>query len=366
MSEEEELTDRQKKILDVIIQNYLETGEPVGSRTISKSSDLNLSSATIRNEMSDLEEMGYILQPHTSAGRIPSDKGYRFYVTELMNQKEASPPPDSTSEMLVQRTDRLEKMLKQVVDVLAANTQYTSMISAPAITGVRVKFVQLSAVNERQLLSVVVMDGNAVRNRIIDIDSPLNNEDLLKLNMLLNTNLSGLTVNDINLALIQKMKSSAGEYADIIENVLQNVAGTIEQDEGRTIYTSGTTNIFKYPELSDANRASHLISTFENKEELENLINEIETDDEGNPNGISVFIGDDIPNMPDVSLVTAKYDLGEGFKGTIGILGPKRMDYENVMKNLKSLKTQLSDIVNTSRIPAKHEPKRLDDKQKQK
>ena len=365
MSEEKELTERQKKILDVIIKNYLETGEPVGSRTISKSSDLNLSSATIRNEMSDLEEMGYILQPHTSAGRIPSDKGYRFYVTELMNEKETA-PPDATSEMLVQRTDRLEKMLKQVVDVLAANTQYTSMISAPAITGVRVKFVQLSAVNEHQLLSVVVMDGNAVRNRIIDIGSPLNNEDLLKLNMLLNTNLSGLTVNDINLALIQKMKSSAGEYADIIENVLENVAGTIEQDEGRTIYTSGTTNIFKYPELSDANRASHLISTFENKEELENLINEIETDDEGNPNGISVFIGDDIPNMPDVSLVTAKYDLGEGFKGTIGILGPKRMDYENVMKNLKSLKTQLSDIVNTSRIPVNDEPKRLNDKQKQK
>jgi heat-inducible transcriptional repressor len=362
VSEEEELTDRQKKILDVIIQNYLETGEPVGSRTISKSSDLNLSSATIRNEMSDLEEMGYILQPHTSAGRIPSDKGYRFYVTDLMNQKEASPPPDSTSEMLVQRTDRLEKMLKQVVDVLAANTQYTSMISAPAITGVRVKFVQLSAVNERQLLSVVVMDGNAVRNRIIDIDAPLNNEDLLKLNMLLNTNLSGKTVNDINLGLIQKMKASAGEYADIIENVLENVAGTIEQDEGRTIYTSGTTNIFKYPELSDANRASHLISTFENKEQLEKLINEIETDDEGNPNGISVFIGDDIPNMPDVSVVTAKYDLGEGFKGTIGILGPKRMDYENVMKNLKSLKTQLSDIVDSSRLPEKQTPKQIEKK----
>ena len=358
MAEDEELTERQKKILDVIIKNYLETGEPVGSRTISKNSDLNLSSATIRNEMSDLEEMGYILQPHTSAGRIPSDKGYRFYVNELMTEKEASPPADSTSEMLVQRTDRLEKMLKQVVDVLAANTQYTSMISAPAITGVRVRFVQLSAVNDHQLLSVVVMDGNAIRNRIIDIDEPLNAEDLLKLNMLLNTNLSGLTVNDINLGLIQKMKKSAGEYADIIENVLENVAGTIEQDEGRTIYTSGTTNIFKYPELSDANRASHLISTFENKEELENLINDIESDEEGNPNGIQVYIGDDIPNMPDVSLVTAKYDLGDGFKGTIGILGPKRMDYENVMKNLKSLKKQLSDIVATSRLPGKKaEPK---------
>ncbi|MDD6428221.1 heat-inducible transcriptional repressor HrcA [Candidatus Weimeria sp. HCP3S3_B5] len=360
MEEDEELSERQRKILDVIIKNYLETGEPVGSRTISKSSDLNLSSATIRNEMSDLEEMGYILQPHTSAGRIPSDRGYRFYVNELMVEKETSPPAETSNQMLVERTDRLEKMLRQVVDILAANTQYTSMISAPAISGVRVRFVQLSALNERQILSVVVMDGNSIKNRIIDVDSPIDNEDLLKLNMLLNTNLSGLTVNDINLTLIQKMKQSAGEYSDIIENVLENVAGTIEQDEGRTIFTSGTTNIFKYPELSDANRASHLISTFENKEELENLINDIESDEEGNPNGIQVYIGDDIPNMPDVSLVTAKYDLGDGFKGTIGILGPKRMDYENVMKNLKSLKKQLKDIVVTSRLSDRSEkPKQI-------
>ena len=131
MSEEEELTDRQKKILDVIIQNYLETGEPVGSRTISKSSDLNLSSATIRNEMSDLEEMGYILQPHTSAGRIPSDKGYRFYVDGLM--KSRTDEVVKQNEIMVRKVDQLEQVLKQVVRLLAANTNYASMITSAGL-----------------------------------------------------------------------------------------------------------------------------------------------------------------------------------------------------------------------------------------
>ncbi len=349
MPEMTELTERQEKILNVIIRNYLETGEPVGSRTISKNSDLNLSSATIRNEMSDLEELGYILQPHTSAGRIPSDKGYRFYVDHLMEQKDQE--INEVKEMVVERTDQMEKMLKQVVKVLANSTQYATMISAPAVRGIRVRFVQLSAVNDHELLSVVVMDGNVVRNRIIKLEQSLSNEDILKLNMLLNTNLSGLTVNDINLALIQKMRQNAGSYSGIIAEVLENIAGTIESDEEREIYTSGATNIFKYPELSDSEKASHLISAFEDKGELKDLIEDIESDEDGNPNGIKVYIGNDIPSMQDCSVVTAKYDLGDGFKGTIGILGPKRMDYENVMRQLKQLKSQLGDIVHSSELP---------------
>ena len=226
LAEMTELTERQEKILNVIIRNYLETGEPVGSRTISKNSDLNLSSATIRNEMSDLEELGYILQPHTSAGRIPSDKGYRFYVDHLMEQKDQE--INEVKEMVVERTDQMEKMLKQVVKVLANSTQYATMISAPAVRGIRVRFVQLSAVNDHELLSVVVMDGNVVRNRIIKLEQSLSNEDILKLNMLLNTNLSGLTVNDINLALIQKMRQNAGSYSGIIAEVLENIAGFFE------------------------------------------------------------------------------------------------------------------------------------------
>ena len=340
----EVLDERKEKILNIIIQNYLETGEPVGSRTISKSSDLNLSSATIRNEMSDLEELGYIIQPHTSAGRIPSDKGYRFYVDHLIARKDQE--VSDIKDLMIEKTEKMEKMLKQVVKVLANNTQYATMISAPAISGSKVKFVQLSQVSENQILSVVMMSGNIVKNKLIEVAEPLSNENMLKVNMLLNTHLNGLTVSDINLALISNMKNQAGEFAEIIEEVLQTVAETIG-DEEMEIYTSGATNIFKYPELADSQKASEFISTFEEKEELRNLISDIETDESGTGTGIQVYIGDESPiqTMKDCSVVTATYELGEGVKGTIGIIGPKRMDYKNVMDNLTHLKQQLDQML---------------------
>lgn len=199
---DEELDDRKKKILNMLIETYLKTGEPVGSRTISKDSELNLSSATIRNEMSDLEELGYLLSPHTSAGRIPSDKGYRFYVDQLIERQDRE--VSEIKELMVSKTEKLERNLKQVVQYLAQNTGLPTVIAAPSITKNRVKFVQLSALAEHQILSVVVMEGNVVRNRVIELDADLNNEELLKLNMLLNTTLNGLTLQDINLGLIQR------------------------------------------------------------------------------------------------------------------------------------------------------------------
>ena len=151
-----ELDERKTKILNAIIRNYLDTGEPVGSRTISKYSDLNLSSATIRNEMSDLEELGYILQPHTSAGRIPSDKGYRFYVDNLMKEKDQE--VTEMKEFMIEHTERMEQVLKQMAKVLAANTNYTAMITAPSYQRNKVKFLQLSQVDEER---PVVITGKA-------------------------------------------------------------------------------------------------------------------------------------------------------------------------------------------------------------
>ena len=180
-----ELDERKRKILKAIIQTYLETGEPVGSRTISKYTDLNLSSATIRNEMSDLEEMGYILQPHTSAGRIPSDKGYRLYVDELMREKEQEVA--DIKNMVIEKTDRMEKVLQQVVKVLASSTNYATLITGPEYHRNKVKFIQLSKVNEEQLLAVIVVEGNLVKNQMIDLDETINDEQILKLNLLLNT-----------------------------------------------------------------------------------------------------------------------------------------------------------------------------------
>ena len=304
--------------MKAIIQNYLETGEPVGSRTLSKYTELNLSSATIRNEMADLEDLGYIFQPHTSAGRIPSDKGYRLYVDMLMEEKEQE--ITEREDAMLEKADKVEKVLQQAAKVLASNTNYATMVSAPVNSRNTLKFIQLSQVDAEQVVAVIVLGGNVIKNKIIEVGETLSNETMLKLNMLLNTTLNGMSM----------------------------------------IYTSGATNIFKYPELSDKQSAQEIISAFEEKQQLEDLVTSAfeekqqledlvtETLASENSNGIQVYIGDEAPvkTMKDCSVVTATYELGEGMKGTIGIIGPKRMDYEHVMKTLKTLQSELDAIYN--------------------
>lgn len=336
-----QMDERKWTILKAIIKTYLETGEPVGSRTISKYTDLNLSSATIRNEMSDLEEMGYILQPHTSAGRIPSDAGYRFYVDHMMEEKDQEVA--EMKEMMLQRQDRMELMLKQVVKYLAVNTNYATMITGPVYHQTKLKFIQLSVVNDTQILAVIVTEANVVKNKIIEIEHGLDRETILKLNVLLNTSLNGLTLEQINLGTISALKEEAGIHSDVIGKVLDIVAEAISQEEDVEIYTSGATNFFKYPELSDSEKASELISTFEEKHPLAQLMSGCEGHDE---NGIQVYIGQEAPlaTMRDCSVVTASYDLGGGMYGRIGIVGPKRMDYEKVVSVLRNITSRLDEI----------------------
>ena len=338
-----ELDERKKVILKAIIQNYLETGEPVGSRTISKYTTLNLSSATIRNEMSDLEEMGYIVQPHTSAGRIPSDKGYRLYVNELIEQKDRE--VDTVRELMIEKTDRLEKVLKQVVQVLAQNTKYATMIAGPSYHQNSIKFIQLSNVNDGQLLATIVAEGNLVKNQIIHVDRPVDEDSLLELNLLLNTHLNGLTIGEINLEIITRMKQQAGMHSEVIADVVDAVAEAIQPDEeDMPIYTSGATNIFNYPELATSEKARELISAFEDKRELAEMIRETGAGDDDTE--ITAYIGTESPlaNMKECSVVTAQYELGHGMKGTVAIVGPRRMDYKNVVKNLRDLKAQLNTM----------------------
>ena len=336
-----ERSERQLKILKAVIQNYLETGEPVGSRTISKYTDLNLSSATIRNEMADLEELGYIFQPHTSAGRIPSDKGYRLYVDMLMQDKEQE--VTEIKEQMLQKADKMDQLLKQAAKVLANNTNYATMVSAPVSMKNRLKFIQLSQVDEEQLIAVIVLEGNIVKNQIIRVDQDLGSETLLKLNMLLNTTLNGMSIDQITLGLIAKLKEQAGIHSGVISDVLDAVGNVIQLDQDMEIYTSGATNIFRYPELSDKQSAQEIISAFEEKQQLSELVTQTLSSD---TKGIQVYIGNETPvqNMKDCSIVTATYELGEGMQGTIGIIGPKRMDYEHVMDTLKTLQTELDTI----------------------
>ncbi len=338
-----EIDARKMKILQAVVRNYLETGEPVGSRTISKYTDLNLSSATIRNEMADLEELGYILQPHTSAGRIPSDKGYRLYVDTMMEEKEKE--VNEMKELLLEKEEKMDTLLKRVAKVLANDTNYAAMISAPAVQGNKVKFIQLSRVDKHQLVAVIVVEGNIIKNNMIHVKEYLDDETLLKLNIMLNTSLGGLSIAEINLAMIQRLKQQAGIHEAIISDVIDAVAEAIKgDDEDLEIYTSGAKNIFKYPELADNQKASEIINTFEEKQMLSSLVQETLTNAESR--GIQVYIGEESPvsTIKDCSVVTATYELGEGMRGTIGIIGPKRMDYEKVVDSLKGLMHQLDNL----------------------
>lgn len=336
------MDERKLKILQAIIQNYMETGEPVGSRTISKYTDLNLSSATIRNEMSDLEDMGYIIQPHTSAGRIPSDKGYRLYVDMMLDKKDRE--VEEVKELFVEKTTELETVLKQVAKLLADNTNYTSLISKPRYQHKKVKFTQINQVSETQLLIIIVIEGNVVKNKFIDVSEPIDPETLPQINFLINAALDGMDLTEINMATIHQMKEQAGRYSDLVGLILDAIAAAVVEVDEYGMITSGATNILKYPELSDKEKATKLLLTLEEKDTLSNWINkEDECDDE---HRIQVYIGEESPveAMKDCSIVTATYQIEDGVYGKIGIVGPKRMDYEKVVGTLENTMKQLDDI----------------------
>ena len=338
-----ELNERKQKILEAIIRNYMETGEPVGSRTVSKYTDLNLSSATIRNEMSDLEEMGYILQPHTSAGRIPSDKAYRLYVDTILQRKDEE--VSEMKELMVEKADKIDLLLQQVAKLLAQNTNYTSMVTKPKYQHKRIKFIQLNQMSERQLLVIVVLDNNHVSNKFINLMTDADENVIAQMNFLMNTALTGLDFTEINMAIMQQIKEKAGEYGELASSILDCISEVMTEEDDSEIYTSGATNILKYPELSDKEKMTGLLSPFEEKQMLSAWAND-EPPEDDKEHGIQVYIGEESPveSMKDCSVVTATYRIKEGVYGKIGIVGPKRMDYEKVVGTLENCMQQLDDI----------------------
>ena len=340
-----ELNERKQKILEAIIRNYMETGEPVGSRTVSKYTDLNLSSATIRNEMSDLEEMGYILQPHTSAGRIPSDKAYRLYVDTILQRKDEE--VSEMKELMVEKADKIDLLLQQVAKLLAQNTNYTSMVTKPKYQHKRIKFIQLNQMSERQLLVIVVLDNNHVSNKFINLMTDADENVIAQMNFLMNTALTGLDFTEINMAIMQQIKEKAGEYGELASSILDCISEVMTEEDDSEIYTSGATNILKYPELSDKEKMTGLLSTFEEKQMLSAWAND-EPPEDDKEHGIQVYIGEESPveSMKDCSVVTATYRIKEGVYGKIGIVGPKRMDYDKVIGTLKTITDQLDELYN--------------------
>ena len=258
-----------------------------------------------------------------------------------MREKEIE--TEAFKDLMFKKVDRLENVLKQLAKIIARDTNYAAMISGPSIHSNKVKFLQLSKIDKFKLLLVTVAEGNIINNKIIDIDSEISESEILNLNLLINTSLNGLTVEEINLSIMNKLRTDAGVYGDIVDKVLREVAAVFKSaTDNLEIYTSGTTNIFKYPEISDREKASQLVNAFEEKDKLKEILAGVNDDDS---DGIRVYIGNEVPisDMRDLSVVTANYEIGEGLRGSIGIVGPKRMDYEKVLKTIKTVMASLDE-----------------------
>ena len=330
------LDERKKLILLTIIKIYLDTGEPVGSRTISKKLEEGLSSATIRNEMSDLEDAGYIIKPHTSAGRIPSDKGYRFYVNNLIKEKNAEIKSLRTE--MNSRVDKLEDMFKNLVKVIASNTNYAAMIAGPSVNNSKIKYVNLSNLEDKKVLVVLVAEGNVVKTRIVELDKIIDAETILDMSMSLNNVLSGVKVSDIASkevdASLASVKKNKPEIKIIISEIIKTFEENVDTDN---IWTYGSNNFFKYKEFVENENVGKLVEAFEQKKDLVKIVDKAneEVDEE---TGLKIYIGEEssVNAMKNCSVITANCDFGNGMKGTIGVVGPKRMDYEKVLKTIKN------------------------------
>lgn len=337
-----DLNDRKKKILQAIIDEYIGTAEPVGSRAISKKENLGLSSATIRNEMADLEEMGYLIQPHTSAGRIPSDEGYRFYVNSLMQRYQLG--MEAVSELqnaLATKVNQLEKIIRRAAVLTSTLTDYTTVVTAPSHTGEQIRKIDLVPIGSNQVMLIVVT--SVVKNQIITVE--LDNNDCVLLSELLNKNLAGLEADEINLEMINKLQneieSCLSLHPKVLINILNFVYETITSMEETEIYVNNAKSILQYPEYSDVSKAREIFNLLDDKESLKKLIYASDGD------GINAKIGkeNEYEILKDCSLVTVNYSLSGKPVGKIGVIGPKRMNYSKVFASLDIISNEIDKML---------------------
>lgn len=339
-----DLSDRKRKILQAIIDEYIGTAEPVGSRAISKKENLGLSSATIRNEMADLEEMGYLIQPHTSAGRIPSDEGYRFYVNSLMQNYKLGVEAVSQLQMILEnRVSQLEKIIKFAGAMASKLTDYTTVVTAPSGQNLEIKKIDLVLIGNRTVMLIVVTQ--TVRNQVMNID--IDEEVCRKLAVILNQKLSGLTASEITFDRIQEIQREIEETVSLSPKVLIDIIhfvyDTITDDADTEIYVNNAKSILKYPEYSDVEKAGKIFSFLEDKENLKKLVNSTDS----NCDGIEAKIGkeNNLEIMNDCSLVSINYSLGDKASGKLAVIGPKRMNYSKVFASLDLISNEIDKIL---------------------
>ncbi len=337
------MDERKKRILQAIIDDYIDTAEPIGSRTIARKHELGLSSATIRNEMADLEEMGYLAQPHTSAGRVPSDKGYRMYVDQLMQvydlQQDEIEKIKSAMEL---RINELSQLIRQASAVLSRFTRYTSMVVTPQMKASTIKALQVVPIEAGKAMIIVVTNAGVVRNNLIKISEQIKPDTLIMVSNALNSKLNGLTIEQVNKQLILEIEREIGMSAELLIPVLNGVAECISQIDSTEVYVEGTTNILNHPEFKDIMKAKEFMNMLDEKARIGRILF-----DASESVGIVVKIGseNDLSGIQECSLISANYNVADTFIGTIGIIGPTRMEYPKVISSMNYIRKFMSEEI---------------------
>jgi heat-inducible transcriptional repressor len=340
MSWENELNDRKKTILKSIIDVYIQSAQPVGSRTIARRHDLGLGSATIRNEMDDLEELGYITQPHTSAGRVPSDKGYRFYVDHLMQAHQlANEEIMRLKQAMEDSAEELNQLFKRVCSIVSSFTGYPTIVMSPQLSEALIKSVQVVEIDEKHLLVVLVVEGGIVRNRLVRHDETLKEENIVKLTNVLNSMISGMKLGSVLMPMALEVMTVTGLTEALIVQILDAVKECIRSVESTDVYLDGITNLLNYPEFSDLIKAREVLELLNE----EDVINSLAKSAMRRPS-LEVRIGseNEIGPMKELSVVTTVYGHKGRSTGAIGIIGPTRMTYSKVVSSILYMK----DLIN--------------------
>lgn len=333
---EDELSERKMRILKTLIDDYIQTAQPVGSRTISKKHELGLSSATIRNEMADLEEMGYITQPHTSAGRVPSDKGYRLYVDHLMQAHTLAMEDIKQIKNAIElRMNEINTLIVRASDIISIITGYTSIALSPNLTKAILKTIQIIPVDERKALIIVVTGGGTVKNQLIRFEEDIPGDALVKMTNYLQGKMNGLLIEKIKFPVTSEVCQEIGFNESTAGCILNGLVSCLQGIEKSELIMNGTTNLLNHPEFNDLIKAKEVFDLLNEQEIIKTVMNAaIEKHD------LNVMIGKEnqLEPMHDCSLITATYSLGETDVGALGVIGPTRMSYARVVSAMKYMK----------------------------
>jgi heat-inducible transcriptional repressor len=334
---------RSRQILEAIIEDYISTAEPIGSSAIRSRHALSLSAATIRNVMADLEEMGYLASPHTSAGRVPTDKAYRFYVDSLLAVKAVDRGEREEIRRRCSVSGRdVDGVFREISQMLSSVSHYMGMVAAPRFNANVFRQMEFVRLGSRRILAILVSQSGTVQNRIIELDHEIQSEELVRMANYLNVMLQGLTISQVKGRILKEMESDKIQYDTLIAEALQ-LSRQAFDDSGTGLFIEGQANIFELPEFADAQKMKDIFRAMEQKSQLLDLL-----DSCLKAPGVNIFIGSEshLNNMSGMSLITSTYVSGKNTLGVLGVIGPTRMGYGKVIPIVDYTAKMLTRLLN--------------------